>query len=55
MPNGSSASSTALAMAGVAPIVPASPAPLTPSGFTGDGVTVLPSTYSGMSWARGSA
>ena len=32
---------TALTTAGVEPIVPASPTPLTPSGFTGVGVTVL--------------
>src|SRR5262249_10008707 len=39
-PNGSSASITALTMAGVAPIVPASPTPFTPNGFTGLGVSV---------------
>src|SRR5438093_12925350 len=37
-----SASTTALAMAGVAPIVPASPTPLMPSGLLVEGVTVLP-------------
>ena len=40
IPNGESASITALATAGVAAMVPASPAPFTPSGLTGDGVTV---------------
>ena len=40
MPNGFSASRTALATAGVEAIAPASPAPFTPRGFTGDGVTV---------------
>ncbi len=39
-PNGLSASTTELTTAGEAPMVPASPTPLTPSGFTGDGVTV---------------
>ena len=34
------ASTMALITAGAAPIVPASPMPLTPSGFVGDGVTV---------------
>ena len=43
MPSGESASTTAFAIAGVAPIVPASPTPFTPSGFEGDGVSVLPS------------
>src|ERR671933_184272 len=40
MPNGASASCTALTTAGVDAMVPASPAPFTPSGFTGDGVTL---------------
>ena len=40
MPNGARASTTALAIAGVEPIVPASPTPLIPSGFTSVGVTV---------------
>ena len=34
------ASTTALITAGAAPIVPASPMPLTPSWLVGDGVTV---------------
>src|SRR6185503_2519513 len=37
MPSGRSASITAFATAGSAPVVPASPAPLTPSGLVGDG------------------
>ena len=37
MPSGRSASSTAFATAGTAPMVPASPAPLTPSGLVGEG------------------
>src|SRR5580704_2479275 len=37
MPQGLRASITALAMVGIAPVVPASPAPLAPSGFVGDG------------------
>ena len=39
-PKGRSASITALTTAGVEPMVAASPIPLTPSGFTGVGVTV---------------
>src|SRR5262249_48962746 len=39
-PRGLNASTTELTTAGEQPIVPASPTPLTPSGFTGDGVTV---------------
>jgi len=54
-PSGESASMTAFAIAGAAPIVPASPTPFTPIGFEGDGVTVIPITYAGMSDARGSA
>jgi len=38
--HGESASTTELTTAGEQPIVPASPTPLTPSGFTGDGVHV---------------
>src|SRR3989454_5773787 len=55
MPNSASASTTAFTTAGVDPIVPASPTPLTPSGFTGDGVTVRSSSNSGKSCARGIA
>src|SRR5207247_5831371 len=53
IPSGDSASMTAFAIAGVAPIVPASPTPLIPMGLLGEGVTVLPMRYSGMSLARG--
>src|SRR5207244_3904189 len=55
MPSGDSASTIALTTAGVDPIVPASPTPLTPIGFTGDGVTVRSSSNSGKSCARGTA
>src|SRR5215813_9751349 len=48
-PNGESASTTAFTTAGVDPMVPASPTPLTPSGLTGDGVTVRSSSNSGKS------
>src|SRR5207249_4201101 len=41
IPSGERASRMALAMAGAAPIVPASPTPLIPIGLLGDGVTVL--------------
>ena len=40
MPQGESASITALATAGVEPIVAASPMPLAPSGLMGVGVVV---------------
>src|SRR6185503_12863979 len=52
-PNGASASITALAMAGVAAMVPASPTPFTPNGFTGDGVTVRSVSKLGSWSARG--
>src|SRR5207247_11069720 len=39
-PRGASASHTAFTSVGTEAIVPVSPTPLTPSGFTGDGVTV---------------
>ena len=39
-PSGARASTTALITAGAAPMVPASPMPLTPSGLVGLGVTV---------------
>src|SRR5438045_7631009 len=54
-PNGASASTIAPTTAGVAPIVPASPTPLTPSGFTGDGVSVRSSSKFGTCFARGNA
>ena len=47
------ASTMALITAGAAPIVPASPMPLTPSGLVGDGVTVWPSVSDGTSLAAG--
>ena len=39
-PSGDSASTTEFTTAGEQPMVPASPTPFTPSGFTGDGVIV---------------
>ena len=48
-----SASTMALITAGAAPIVPASPTPLTPSWLVGDGVTVWPSVIDGTSLAAG--
>src|SRR5690606_15722017 len=53
MPNGESASTMALTTAGAAPMVPASPMPLTPSGFVGLGVTVWSSLNGGSSAALG--
>jgi hypothetical protein len=53
MPNGCSASMTALATAAVEAIVPASPMPLIPSGLCGDGVTVWPVSKAGRLSARG--
>ena len=55
MPSGRSASMTALTTAGVAAIVPASPMPLTPSEFDGDGVSVRSISNDGISAAVGSA
>ena len=43
----------ALMTHGAEPIVPASPMPLTPSGFVGLGVTVWPSSKLGTSAADG--
>ena len=54
-PSWRSASMTALTIAGVAAIVPASPMPLTPSEFDGDGVSVRSSSKLGISFAVGSA
>src|SRR6266436_1985279 len=54
-PYGDSASTIALTIAGVAPIVPASPTPLTPSGFTGEGVSVRSVSNHGTCEAFGSA
>ena len=47
-PNGESASTTEFTTAGEHPIVPASPTPFTPSGFTGDGVSVWLLSIHGM-------
>src|SRR5689334_17777048 len=55
MPRGARASTTALTSAGVAPMVPASPTPLTPMGFTFVGVTVRSVSIQGKSAARGIA
>src|SRR5436853_330757 len=55
MPSGDRASHTAFTMQGVEAIVPASPTPFTPIGFTGVGVTVRSSVKSGRRCALGSA
>jgi hypothetical protein len=55
IPRGDSASTTAFTTAGVDAIVPASPMPLTPSGLTGEGVTVWSSSNAGKPVARGTA
>src|SRR4029453_17542301 len=54
-PSPDSASTTALTTAGVAAIVPVSPAPLMPSGFTGVGVSVRSVSYMGSMSALGRA
>ena len=54
-PRGESASTTELTMAGVEPMVPASPTPLTPSGLTGEGVQVWALSIHGIMRARGMA
>ncbi len=55
MPQGSSASMTALRIAGVPPIVPLSPTPLTPSGLSGGGVATRPVVTNGTCVAAGTA
>ena len=50
-----SASFTAFATAAVLAMQPASPTPFTPSGLTGDGVTVSSSSNWGNQAARGTA
>jgi hypothetical protein len=50
-PNGASAFSTAPMMAAIAAMVPPSPAPLSPSGLSGDGVSVWVMAIGGMSAA----
>ncbi len=54
-PSGRRASMTAFVTAAVAAIVPASPTPLTPSVFVGDGVSVRSVSNDGISLAVGSA
>src|SRR5260370_10575103 len=54
-PSGESASTTELTTAGEQPMVPASPTPLTPSGFTGEGVHVWWLSIHGIMWERGTA
>jgi hypothetical protein len=46
---------TALTRAGVTPIVPLSPMPLTPSGFVGDGVQTRYDSIGGSEAANGTA
>ena len=53
-PRWRTASSTELTTAGVEAMVPASPTPLTPSGFVVEGVSVLSSVKEGRSAADGS-
>ena len=53
-PSGRSASSIALEIAAGAPMVPASPAPFTPSGLSGLGVTRCTVSIAGTSQADGS-
>src|SRR6266436_1248057 len=55
MPNGESASTSALATAGMAPTLPASPAPLTPSGLVWVGTGLLLQWIAERSPARGIA
>ena len=52
-PADASASIIALITVGVAPTVPPSPAPLTPSGFVVEGTGCIPTTKDGRSSARG--
>src|SRR4051794_20970990 len=54
-PRWATASTTAFCTAGVAPMVPASPMPLTPSGFSGLRVAMSTSSKSGSSAALGNA
>src|SRR5205823_7075319 len=53
VPNGLSASLTALATAAAAPAVPASPAPLAPNSVSAVGDTTWPTSISGISAAIG--
>ena len=52
-PKGDSASTTEFTTAGDAPMVPASPTPFTPNGFTGVGVMVWALSIHGIMCARG--
>ncbi len=52
-PSPESASTTPLMIVDAAPMVPASPMPLTPSWLVGDGVTVWPVVIDGTSLAAG--
>ncbi len=54
-PSGDSASTTELTTAGEQPMVPASPTPFTPSGFTGVGVMVWSLSIHGIMCALGIA
>src|SRR5215472_14441010 len=54
-PSGESASTTEFTTAGEQPIVPASPTPFTPRGFTGEGVSVWLDSIQGIICALGSA
>ena len=53
MPSGASASATAFMIAGGAPIVPASPQPLTPSGLCAQSVVLVSSRNGTKLSARG--
>src|SRR5438128_9403676 len=55
IPSGARASRTALTMAGGAPIQPASPTPLAPSGLRGEGVSMMSVTEVGTCSAFGKA
>src|SRR5260221_3167185 len=55
IPSGARASSTALTIAGGAPIQPDSPTPLAPSGLVGEGVSTMSVVKTGTCSAIGSA
>ncbi len=54
-PSGDRASTTEFTTAGELPMVPASPTPFTPRGFTGEGVSVWLHSINGMKCALGMA
>ena len=54
-PRGASASHTAFTRVGTDAMVPVSPTPFTPRGFTGDGVTVCAVSIFGICDAFGTA